>query len=396
MEHFVPIRKADLVDLLCHEPNLAPRDRDSLRRLAGLLSIRLHMAYHGELEQLKQVYAHFDPDSDTLAPAVMSPEERAEQLDEMFRRFDWLLQRANFMRLTKEDICRAMEGRSAWGVNLAVDFEVFERLEIYARGDVVVERKKRGWRGRLRGEHVAVEIWQRLVIIFRLRSHCKSGRYVDTDDVFMKVFKDIPKLDLEMLLPGTQVQMTLLDRAKILLPTLSGLGIAVWKVLQGALLAATAGVYGLMAVLGLISGTLGYGVKSFYGYLRTKEKYQLNLTESLYYQNLDNNAGVLFHLMDDAEEQEHREVLLGYFFLWRDAPAGGWTSAELDHAIEVYLAAKVGRPVDFEVGDALDKLERMQLVQRFADNRLRAVPLSRALTLLESLGEGPAALQRAA
>ncbi len=42
MEHFVPIRKADLVELLCREPNLAPRDRESLRNLAGMLSTRLH------------------------------------------------------------------------------------------------------------------------------------------------------------------------------------------------------------------------------------------------------------------------------------------------------------------------------------------------------------------
>jgi len=393
MEHFVPIRKADLVDLLCREPKLIPRDRDSLRRLADLLSRRLHMAYHRELEELKQVFSHFDPDADTMAPAALTPDARTEQLDEMFRRFNWLLERANFIRLTREDIRAAMGGSSGWGVNLEVDFEVFDRLEIYGRGDVTVERRKRGWRGRFRNEHVAVEIWQRLVIIFRLREQQKFGRYVDTDDVYMKIFKDIPKLDLEMLLPGTKVQMTTLDRAKILLPTLSGIGMAVWKVLQGAVLVAAAGVYGVLTVLGLVGGTIGYGVRSFYGYLRTKEKYQLSLTESLYYQNLDNNAGVLFRLLDEAEEQEHREVLLGYYFLWSAAPAQGWTEEELDKAIEAWLAGKIGRAIDFEVGDALEKLERMQLVQRFADGRLRAVPLPRAIAAVLGV---PAAAAKAA
>ena len=41
----------------------------------------------------------------------------------------------------------------------------------------------------------------------------------------MKLFKDIPRQDLDMLLPGTRFRMTLLDRGKILLPTLSGLAI---------------------------------------------------------------------------------------------------------------------------------------------------------------------------
>lgn len=393
MEHFVPIRKADLVDLLCREPQLAPRDRGALRHLADLLSKRLHMAYHRELEELKQVYSHFDPDADTIAGAALTTGQRAEQLGEMFRRFNWLLERANFIRLTRDDIHRAMGGSSAWGVNLAVDFDVFERLEIYARGDVLVDRRKRGWRGRFRHEHVQVEIWQRLVIIFRLRDQCSFGRYVDTDDVYMKIFKEIPKLDLEMLLPGTKVQMTTLDRAKILLPTLSGLGMAVWKVLQGAVLVAAAGVYGILTVLGLVGGTIGYGVRSFYGYLRTKEKYQLSLTESLYYQNLDNNAGVLFRLLDEAEEQEHREVLLGYYFLWSAAPAAGWTEKELDQAIEAWLAGKIGRAIDFEVGDSLEKLERMQLVQRFADGRLRAVPLPRAIVVMDDV---PATAAKAA
>src|SRR6185436_10749928 len=92
-----------------------------------------------------------------------------------------------------------------------------------------------------------------------------------------------------------------------------------------ALLAAAAGVYGILTVLGV---TCGYGIRSFYGYLQTKQKYQLNLTESLYYQNLDNNAGVLSRLLDEAEEQENREAILAYFFLWQargaqlDQPSG--------------------------------------------------------------------------
>ena len=54
---------------------------------------------------------------------------------------------------------------------------------------------------------------------------------------------------------------------------------------------------------GAAVGGVGYSYKSWATYKSTKEKYSLNLTQSLYYQNLDNNAGVLTHLMDEAEEQ---------------------------------------------------------------------------------------------
>jgi hypothetical protein len=219
--------------------------------------------------------------------------------------------------------------------------------------------------------------------------------------VFIKLFKDIPKPDLEMLLPGTRVKMSLKDRIKIIMPTVSGVAVSVYKAFKGALLAAAAGAYGVLAVLGV---TCGYGVKSFHGYLQTKQKYQLNLTESLYYQNLDNNAGVLSRLLDEAEEQENREAVLAYYFLWqaRDVrgstadelgwkirdqqsnfSACGFTADELDKRIEQFLSECLGRPIDFEVDDALAKLIRMNLVRQDADGRYMARSLTEALETLD-------------
>ena len=131
-------------------------------------------------------------------------------------------------------------------------------------------------------------------------------------------------MDLEMLLPGTRVQMSLVDRTKIVLPTLSGLSLTIWKLLTGAVAVAAGGMYDGLALCGLVGGSIGYGLRSFHGYLQTKQRYQLSLTESLYYQNLDNNAGVLMRLVDEAEEQENRETLLAWFFLWREPPL--WAS----------------------------------------------------------------------
>ena len=42
-------------------------------------------------------------------------------------------------------------------------------------------------------------------------------------------------------------------------------------------------------------------------YPYTRDKYRLCLTRNLYYQNLDNNAGVLFRILEEAEEQELRQ-----------------------------------------------------------------------------------------
>src|SRR6185295_5642965 len=109
----------------------------------------------------------------------------------------------------------------------------------------------------------------------------------------------------------------------------------------------------------------------------------LSLTRSLYFQNLDNNAGVLFRLLDEAEEQENREALLAYFFLWKHAPESGWSSEELDGAVEQFLTQVTGQDIDFEVGDALDKLVRLRIVQTLSGGKLRAVPIAQALVALD-------------
>ena len=114
------------------------------------------------------------------------------------------------------------------------------------------------------------------------------------------------------------------------------------------------------------------------GYLRTKDKYQLNLTRSLYYQNLDNNAGVLFRILDEAEEQECREVILAYALLRRRAGEIGWTEDELDAATERFLHDALGFAVDFEVADALQKLVRLGCASVDETGRWRAVSLNAA------------------
>ena len=118
------------------------------------------------------------------------------------------------------------------------------------------------------------------------------------------------------------------------------------------------------------------------GYQSTKTAHSLRLTQSLYYQNLGNNQGVLFHLLDEAEEQECREALLAYYCLWRHAPAQGWTMADLDDYVEMDLERLANIKVDFEIDDAMAKLERLNLVTKNGDHHV-AVPIEKALESLD-------------
>lgn len=382
-EHFVPIRTSDLVDLLCSRAGMTLPDRNAFLNLSNLLAATFHFQFHHELQHLKNAYAPFDPDRDTIEIGAVAEAFSQEPLESLFDRFGGLLERANFRRLSEQDLNAALANRSDWGLNLEVDFKLFERLEIYSRGDTIGTRSRRNWRNWFRMEEFPVPIYQRLVVILRLKEAANSSLKLDTGNVFIKLFKDIPQMDLEMLLPGIKVRMSLIDRAKIIMPTLTGIGITISKIIKGAMLVAATGVSSGFMLLGLLGGTLGYGAKSVFGYLRTKEKYQHSLTQSLYFQNLDNNAGVLCRLLDEAEEQENREALLAYYFLWQHAPIQGWSSDELDQQIENWLREVTGAEIDFEVGDALKKLIRLEIIQTLPNGRLRAIPISQALSRLD-------------
>jgi hypothetical protein len=387
-EHFIPLRKSDLITLLCKDSKLPAQEREPFRQFCILVSSVFHFEYLKQLEELKDAYAPFDPDADTKPLKPLPPDERKRSEDELFARFTALMERANFKHLTHDEI-RTTFGAMAseWGINTDVDLRIFDRLEVFARGDTVGKRHLRRGRNLWREEEVRIAQYQRLVLIVKLRPSKRLDRDISTDAIYMKVLKNIPKADIDMLLPGARVRMTKLDRALVLYPLLFGIGLLVWQVAHTIAGQIAGGVTAAAGLAGLawwsIAGALGgYGYKSYYSYNVKKQKYHLRLTKSLYYHSLDNNTGVLMRLMDEAEEQECRETYLAYFFLLLHAPPQGWTAEQLDDYIEIYLEHNAAIKVDFEIGDALAKLERLKIVEK-TGNAYRARPLEKALEMLD-------------
>ena len=392
-EHFIPLRRADLVDLLCADRTLKPRDGELFREFCRQLAAIYHFEYKQRLEALKTSYAPFDPDRDTAPLAPPPAEERTRRLNGLFRDFGWLLEKANFKHLTRQDLEPALGGASDWGIRMDVDYSAFERIALFARGDTSQVRARHRLRTLYRKEEAEVPVYQRLVIILKMRKHARLPPNADTENVHLKIFKNIPKLDVNMLLPGARVRLTRLDRGRIGVPLVSGFGMIAWRTLSligrsvwnlgddflEVLLGATGNPLWMWIVA---SGAAGYGYQSYYGYKQTKQRYHLTLTESLYYQNLDSNAGVLTRLLDEAEEQEAREAILAYYSLWRYAGEAGWTAAALDDQVEHALQAATGLKVDFEIEGALAKLEAMRIVRKDGD-RYRAVPVEHALRMLD-------------
>ncbi len=391
-EHYIPLRKSDLVELLVKDPKLDYTERDPFRQFCRLVSSVWHFEYLETLDRLKNAYAPFDPDTTCKPLAELPKEKRPEKIDQLFTQFVALMERANFKRLSRKDVEAAVEGgASDWGINMDVNFDVFERLELFIRGEGNVTRTKKHPIFRWRKETKKVDSYQRLVLLVKLRKHKRIPEGVDTERVFLKMFKDIPKLDLEMVLPGTTIQMPSFTRWKLSTSLIGSLGyglysvgktliVAVEKIFTAAAQFAFTAVEFALFTPFMVLG--GYAYKQYAGYQITKQTYSKMLTESLYYQNLDNNAGVITQVMDEAEEQECRETILAYYYLWKYAPAEGWEAGQLDDYVELELEGKLNLKVDFEIEDALAKLEKLGIVKKHGD-RYSAVDLDKALEMLD-------------
>jgi hypothetical protein len=378
-EHFIPVRPEELVEFIQNEAEVGSDEKAAFARLSGLMEATVHHEFLSSLQLLKAEYDQFDPDSDTRSAR---DKQQDEDSDDFFDQFVKVLEQANYCKLSREKIEHAAKVTSEWGMNLNVDFELFERLEVYVRGDIVAHRSRRRMWNLYRLEDIETQIYQRLVVVFRMREHPRLDAEADTKSVYLKLFKNIPQMDIEMLLPGSRVQMTWLDQSKILIPTISGVAFTLFKLVKLISLTFVFGMTNILAFLGLVGGTLGYGIKSFFSYASTRDKYRLNLTRSLYYQNLDNNAGVLFRVLNDAQEQELREMLLGYYVLWKHAGDQGMTEVEVDRFAEGLLKRWLDVDVDFEVADAVRKLHELGLAE-CEEKRWRVVEAGEAKRVLD-------------
>src|SRR5579875_3516068 len=324
-EPFLPLRKNDLIELLCGDEKLSAGERELFRQFCVFVSAVFHFEYLKQLEELKDAYAPFDPDADTQTLHPISDEERRKDEAQLFARFAALLERANFKRLTHEELQRALqEVATVSGIHTHVDLNLFEHLDIFIRGDVMGRIYCRSWRKWGRKEERLVPLYQRLVLMVKLRPHKRLDRDIDTSRVYLKIFKDIPKTDPDMLLPGARVRMTKLDKALIAYPLVAGISIMLWEIgtqvvpdLGKLGLSALASGVGAAATWGVAAALGGYGYKTYHTYQVKKQDYSLRLTKSLYFKGLDNNTGVLMRLLDEAEEQECRETFLAYFCLWK-------------------------------------------------------------------------------
>ena len=415
-ERFIPVGKYELVDHLATSHMLPPDRREIFLRFCKILDSLFHFEFHEQTEALKKSYFPFNPDNDTVTTSRFSTDARKAHEERLMAAFKKVLNQANYAQITESDLSYAINRESLFKINLFVDFRDFESQLVFGRGARPRRIRRKKWL--FKEETIEISVYDRVALIIKYKDEAyfntleRKELNFNPGAMIVKLFKNIPKGDLEMLFPNAQVRMKLKD--KLLMGGFAvGGGIAV-MLKAGAGLLAMASILWLMTrslvagggeipqlgpveISGMVGGMTALGAigaflfKQWNSYKNRKIKFMKTLGDNLYFKNLDNNAGVFYHIIADAEEEEFKEALLAYVFL--AASPTVLTAAALDDAIEAWFAKTYALPIDFEIDDALGKLQRLDLcvIQEKSPSGVpvwAARPLSEACAVLDRRWDG--------
>ena len=299
------------------------------------------------------------------------------------------------------ELDEALATESLIQLRLDVDLDDYEELLIHRRGSHRDTVEVPRWWG-LRTEQRTITVDERVVVFTRVKQAAWfAARGTDPADrnlvpgaVSLKQFRNVPRADVEMLLPSTQVRFRTIDSLALGVPALaSGIAVLVTKLLPtlGLMFLLIAAWLGLRddrpeldqtSLVILFGGAVTLGGFFFRQWSKLKSRrieYLKTLSENLYFRTLADGPGVFHTLLSSAEQQEVIEVVLAYRFLLTEPD--GLTAQQLDQRVEAWLQESCHLAVDFEVGDAVDKLRALDFVD--GETTLRARPVAGALVALD-------------
>ncbi len=394
LERFIPVAYDELFVNVVEHFNL---NDDAHKDFSSRLRFFYHTHFHKDLITLKRLYLPFNPDADTVTLKRYSPTQYETIKAELVSKIKPLLNSANYEELTESTLREAMNKTSPYGVEVSVDFDDFEDISLFFRGEAHRYDEKRTLSSLyLKKEKFRVDVYRRLFILLKPKTLQERAREIakrDGEDlkhvtkrlrknnlvliegekkerIYIKLFKDIPHADLEMLFPNTKVKMTFQDKLKIGITggggTIGGLATLITKL--GSMIEPLS----LITAVGVFGGVLWRQIKTIFTH---RTRYMATLAKNLYFYNLDNNAGVLTHMIDMAENEESKEALLAYIFIAKSEQE--LNREALDREIEAYMLQYYNIPMNFEVDDGVKKLLELGLIKE-SRGVLHAVEVEKA------------------
>jgi hypothetical protein len=403
-DQFIPLHKRDILAALIGQGAFdGDGDREKFRRLADMLAAIYHYDYFKTLERLRDDYYYLNPE--VAAPAAFDRAAGDRHYGDLVRSLEEVLKDANFTTLPHAEIDDAHRQRAGQRVAVKAPLHDFRDVRFWRRGRHCERRVVVDWFG-WRRRTVEVEVYDDVVLMVAMKSHEEidsrrelknlERRKIVPGSVLLKYFRNIASGDLNALFPNVRVVMSNVDKLTLGLPAIAGgipillkiyATITVLFLVIGFYLGGTKSVEDkdlvtALAALGGLVALGGFVVQQWVRYQWKSLKYQTELTDNVYYRNINNNAGIFDYLIAAAEDQDCKEAFLAYHFL-HAAPAPP-TAEELDGRIESWLGKTFGVQIDFAVNRALDRLEGLGLLRR-EEQRLFVSPLDGACAQLQAV-----------
>lgn len=395
-EHYIPFNKEFLLEqqiLLADDPKKA----EDYKKLFDIIEHYYHYESFNLNRNLKQNYALYDPD--------LSEKEREgfigkSDFDVFKQTLLTVLERGNYYRIDEETLKAAFEESDVIGLNLAIDFNAFKDFELYARGHHKAKEKVKKyifWK-----KEVEIEYYDRVLIYlnysdadYLAAKKVKLGKMpIDPGSIALKIFKRVPKNDLETIFPNAVPKMSLKDKMLLWVPCVFG-GVSL---LSAKVIPALINMYDayqtgetinlLNSKTSLNQGLIALGILAAYcfrqynNFINKKIRYSKTLSDSLYFKNVGNNSGAFYSLLNSSEEEALKETILAYAFLSRSLNA--LTASELDSQIESWFSSHLKTEFDFDVNDALSKLKSIGLGIE-TNGKWSVIPLNEALVKIDEL-----------
>jgi hypothetical protein len=394
-DRFIPLRKSDVLDGLIAHFDIDRDAASELRQLARMLGAILHQQYFDELDRLREAYFYFDPEVASVAHRPV------QQLDAAYRtlsdEFVRILQEANFVEISHDEILQAFAEHALVRVKIKAPITDYRDIRMFRRGQHRETIEIASLYG-LRRRALEVEVYDDVVLMVATRPDDISAKPVKPRSgvwrgrnkvrggaVLFKYFRHIARGDLEALLPNVRVVMSVFDQLTLGVPALIG-GVPILLKLASTftILFVVAGFYlGLTGTvqdddtkqaLAALSGVFALGsfvLRQWGNFHRQSLIHQKQVTDNVYFRNVNNNTGIFNYLVGEAEDQDWKEALLAYVALWlaavplRREAVGGHVEELLQQAFGI-------RP-SFAADAALATLSSLGVLQE-ADGRLSVLP----------------------
>lgn len=366
-ENFIPIRYEVLLDEILKRSTLSDQEKDEIRFLGQMFEEHYHLDYHHKFLALKDAFAPFNPDKETVYEQEFTEEDKVQKRKILIDGISEFLEKSNYCLMSQEEFNKCLTLQPFGGLSVQVDTSHFEEFHVYFRGVREVEVTDT-FLWIFKRKRKTIQFCRIFVLakyktnptdeeVKEMKARGEKPIYIPEEQagsIIAKQFRDVPIEHLKIVAPEVKLLLPLFDKFKVGGTFFAGLGTAVLKLIYAA-------AFSLVVFVVLLFGIILAFLKGIFGFFNSKNKCMKKFSESLYHKSLSNNVAAVNMLLDQAETQEVKEALLAYYILYvhRDRHL---TMKEMDDYAEAELKNAFNFDIDFEEDDALDKLIQKQLV----------------------------------